>query len=94
MATKHGKGVAVLINGLLLSAYFNNADISRTCDTAEDTAFQDTFKSYIPGLHDGSISLSGMWDAAANDYKLAVTADGTWPSTSTTPEAGYTKFIS
>ena len=35
-----------------------------------------------------------VWDATANDYKLAVTADGTWPSTTTTPEAGYTKFIS
>ena len=35
-----------------------------------------------------------VWDGAANDYKLAVTADGQWPSTATTPEAGYTKFIS
>lgn len=35
-----------------------------------------------------------VWDGAANDYKLAVTSDGQWPSTATTPEAGYTKFIS
>jgi hypothetical protein len=74
MATKHGKGVAVLINGLLMSAYLNNADISRTCDTAEDTAFQDTFKSYIAGLHDGSISLSGMWDPAANATDATLSA--------------------
>lgn len=66
MATTHGKGLAVLVNALLLSAFFNSADITRSCDVAEDTAFGDSFKSYIPGLHDGSISLSGMWDPAAS----------------------------
>lgn len=66
MATKHGKGLAVLINSLVLSQYFNSADVSRSCDAAEDTAFGDSFKSYIPGLHDGSISLAGMWDPAAS----------------------------
>lgn len=65
MATRHGKGLVVLINALVMSAFFNSADFARTCDTAEDTAFGDSFKTYIPGLHDGTISLSGMWDPAA-----------------------------
>lgn len=33
-----------------------------------------------------------VWDAAANDYKLQVSADGTLPSTTATPD-GYTKFL-
>jgi hypothetical protein len=65
MTVRHGKNLVVLINGLVMSAFFNSADFSRTCDTAEDTSFGDSFKSYIPGLHDGTISLSGMWDPAA-----------------------------
>jgi hypothetical protein len=65
MTVRHGKGLVVLINALVMSQFFNSADFARTCDTAEDTAFGDSFKSYIPGLHDGTISLSGMWDPAA-----------------------------
>ena len=33
-----------------------------------------------------------VWDATANDYKLQVSADGTLPSTTATPD-GYTKFL-
>lgn len=66
MATRHGKGLVVLLNALVMSAYFNSADFARTVDVAEDTAFGDSYKSFIPGLHDGSISLAGMWDPAAS----------------------------
>ena len=59
MATRHGKGLVVLINALVMSAFFNSADFARTCDTAEDTAFGDSFKTYIPGLHDGTIRRDG-----------------------------------
>jgi hypothetical protein len=65
MTVRHGKNLVVLINALVMSAFFNSADFSRTCDTAEDTSFGDSFKSYKSGLHDGTISLSGMWDPAA-----------------------------
>lgn len=66
MATKHGSGLVVIISAVLMTAYFNSAAANSSVDTAEDTAFGDTSKSYIAGLHDGTASLSGMWDQAAS----------------------------
>ena len=75
MATRHGKGLVVLLNALVMSAYFNSADFARTVDVAEDTAFGDSYKSFIPGLHDGSISLAGMWDPAASATDVQTTGN-------------------
>jgi hypothetical protein len=46
-----------------LSKYFNSADVSRAIDATETTTFRtgDT-KSYITGLGDGTIDLSGMYE--------------------------------
>lgn len=74
MATQHGKGLKVLVNALDMSAFFNSADVARTCDTAEDTSFGDNFKSYIAGLHDGTMSLSGFFDAAASGIDATMQA--------------------
>lgn len=62
---QHGKGTAVLVNQYDLSAYLNSADWSRTCDAAETTTFGADSKTYIPGLKDGSMSASGLFDATA-----------------------------
>lgn len=59
----HGKGTSVLIDEFDLSAYFNSVDVSTSIDTAETTAFGANSKSYITGLRDGTLSLSGMWSA-------------------------------
>ncbi|NBV35780.1 MAG: hypothetical protein EBR94_00695 [Bacteroidetes bacterium] len=66
MAFIHGKSAVVLQNEFNLSAYFNDISISRSIETAETTAFGSTAKSYIVGLIDGTLSLSGMFDGAAN----------------------------
>jgi hypothetical protein len=62
----HGKGTGVLLDEFDLSTYFNSADMSRTTDTAETTAFGSTSKSYIVGLSDGTLSLSGMFSQDAD----------------------------
>jgi hypothetical protein len=64
--SQHGKGIRVLFNQYDMSQFLNQADASTTVDTAEDTSFGDTWKSYIAGLHDGTLSLSGFFDAVAN----------------------------
>lgn len=59
----HGKGTYVFVNEYDLSQYFNSVDSTQTTDTAETTGFGSSAKSYIKGLADGTLSLSGMWSA-------------------------------
>ena len=73
MAFIHGKSAQVLHNEFDLSSYFNDASISRSAETAETTSFGATAKSYIIGLTDGTISLSGMFDGAANAIDAEMT---------------------
>lgn len=65
MAFRHGKNTAVLFGGFPLSAYFNEATASAEVETAETTAFGSSAKTYITGLKDGTVSLSGMFDGDA-----------------------------
>lgn len=73
MAFIHGKSAQVLHNEFDLSSYFNDASISRSVETAETTSFGATAKSYIVGLADGTISLSGMFDGSANAIDAEIT---------------------
>ena len=73
MAFIHGKAAQVLHNEFDLSSYFNDASVSRSVETAETTAFGATAKAYITGLTDGTISLSGMFDGAANAIDAEMT---------------------
>lgn len=72
MAFIHGKGTVVLLGSADLSCYFNEATTSRAVETAETTTFCKSAKTYITGLQDGTMSLSGMFDGAldAEDDKL------------------------
>lgn len=66
MAFVHGKGTSVLLNAFDLSAYLNSADQTISVETAETTTFGSSSKSYVAGLRDGTVSLSGFFDGAAN----------------------------
>lgn len=66
MAFLHGKSALILHNEYNLSGYFNEVSSNRTVETAETTAFGNSAKTYITGLVDGTLSLSGMFDGAAN----------------------------
>lgn len=74
----HGKSTAVLYNATNLSPFFNEASASRSVETAETTAFGNNAKTYIIGLQDGTMSLSGMFDgdAGAVDETLAAAIGG------------------
>lgn len=69
----HGKGTSVLLDEFDLSSYFNSADVSHSVETAETTSFGASAKSYIVGLRDGTLSLSGMWaaDTDGSDEELS-----------------------
>ena len=61
-----------------ISDTLTSVDFPETIDTAETTAFGATSKSYIVGLRDATISISGLWDATVDGYII-----GTEPATRT-----------
>lgn len=51
-----------------ISDVCDSVDFPQTIETAETTAFGATSKSYIVGLRDATISVSGKWDATVDGY--------------------------
>jgi hypothetical protein len=62
---RHGKQTAVFINGTNMSAFLNSASSTMAIETAETTTFGDQDKTYITGLSDGTVSMSGFFDSTA-----------------------------
>lgn len=78
MAFIHGKGAAVLHGVYDLSAFLNNASASGSVETGETTCFGAQSKTYVVGLKDGGISVSGLYDAVASGSDVVLyTALGT-----------------
>ena len=51
-----------------ISNTLTDVSFPQTIDTAETTAFGSSNKSYIGGLQDTTISVSGIWDATVDGY--------------------------
>ena len=71
MAFTHGKDSVFKLDnasGSLtdISTYVNNVDFPETADVSETTTLGADNKTYIAGLKDATISLSGLWDATAD----------------------------
>lgn len=67
MAFKHGKNAVFKIDnsaGSLtdISSYVNEASLPRSIETGETTVFGNSAKTYVVGLTDATISISGPWD--------------------------------
>ena len=69
MSFVHGKSTKVFINEFDLTEYFNSADASADCDTAEVTTFGKNSKVYIAGLKDGTFSAEGFYDDSSDEVK-------------------------
>jgi hypothetical protein len=73
---RHGKSVKVFVDEFDFSSYFNDVSASTMVETAETSTFGSDAKEYIPGLKDGTVSLSGMFegteDVGTDDYFSAV----------------------
>jgi hypothetical protein len=78
----HGKDSYFKVASTDLSPYLNSISVSRTADTAETSAFSSASKTYVAGLKDASITLSGMFDATVYSTIMA------WQGTSQTWEFG------
>ena len=70
-----------------------SVDFPEIVETAETTAFGATSNSYIVGLRDATISVSGIWDSTVDGYII-----GTEPATRTFifgpagSTSGYVKY--
>ena len=51
-----------------LSNTLTSVDFPETIDTGEVTAYGSTSKSYLVGLRDSTLSVSGLWDATIDGY--------------------------
>ncbi len=68
---KHGKNAYFALDGtaaslVAISDTLNEITLPREIETAETTAFGNNDKTYITGLADATISLSGMFDATVD----------------------------
>lgn len=84
MAFVHGKSAVFKVDdsgGTLrdLSAYLNDVSFPRDIETAETTTFGAAggAKTYIVGLNDATISISGLFDATADGYLAGVVGHAT-----------------
>ncbi len=66
MAFIHGKDTEVFFNNNDFGQYFNSIDFTRTADVSETTAFGNSAKSYVTGDKDGTVSMSGFFDATSD----------------------------
>ena len=71
MAFVHGKSAVFKLDHAScsltdISAFVNNVDFPETADVAETSVLGASNKTYIVGLKDATISLSGLFDATAD----------------------------
>jgi hypothetical protein len=78
MTFVHGKNTVVLINNgtsdINISAYTNSTEESDTQETAENTCYGQTRKTYNSGLGDGEISIKGVHNDGVNNPRAVLKA--------------------
>lgn len=76
MPFRHGKNTVVLVNEYNLSSYFNEASTSNAVETSETTTYgvAGGSKTYVTGLSDGSISVSGLFDGDTSAVDAVLTS--------------------
>lgn len=103
MAFRHGKNAVFKLDNSSatltdISAYLDNVDLPRSIETAETTTFGVTggSKTYVVGLNEATISLSGKYDSVVDALLAGVIGQETslnWnygPEGSTTGRVKYT----
>ena len=77
MAFRHGKNTVFKLDnssGTLvdLSSYLEEVSVPRSIETGETTTFGSSAKSYITGLSDATISLSGKFDSTLDAHMSGI----------------------
>lgn len=77
MAFKHGKNASFKVDnsgGTLtdISSYLNEISLPRSIETGETTSFGNSAKTYLVGLSDSTLSISGTWDATLDAHLAGI----------------------
>ena len=77
MAFTHGKAAVFKITDSTavlrdISAYLNNAGLTRNADLAETSTLGSVYKSFVGGLIDGKIPISGLFDQTVDGYLTGI----------------------
>lgn len=67
MAFSHGTAARMWLDGFPSACYLNEFSLDGEVDTAETTTLCKSAKTYIPGLEDATVSLSGFFDTNTLD---------------------------
>ena len=68
MAFQAGHNAYFSLDGTDVSSYLDNESLDRARNNRETTVFGVTDRTYISGLREHSVSLSGPWDPTLDGY--------------------------
>lgn len=71
----HGKSGKFTWNSVDLSTDIDKIGFPRTVDEVETTTFSATAKTWLVGLSDNKITISGMWDTASSQVDPTLAPD-------------------
>jgi len=88
----HGKNAVVLLDNTNLSTTLTDASVSLTADVAETSTFTASSKTYVAGLKDGTVTLSGYFESSSPDADAEFLAQlGSSGSAFSIAPIGYTR---
>ena len=95
---RHGKSTAFKVDnssGTLtdISNTLTDVTFPQTIETAETTAFGASAKTYIVGLTDSTISVSGTWDATVDAHLAGILGQAASVSFEYGPEGTTSTYI-
>ena len=95
---RHGKSTSLKVDnsgGSLTDISNTLTDVSfpRSVDTAETSAFGDSAKTYIVGLSDATVSVSGNYDATVDAHLAGVLGQAATLSFEYGPEGSTSTFV-
>ena len=95
---RHGKSTVFKVDnsgGTITDISTTLTDVSfpRTVDTAETSAFGDSAKTYIVGLSDATISISGNFDATVDAHLAGILGQAASVSFEYGPEGSTSTYV-
>jgi len=78
-----------------ISNVLNNVSFPREVETVETTSFGSSYRTYVVGFQNATISIEGTWDATVDGYLAGILGQDATVSFEYGPEgstAGYVKF--
>lgn len=71
----HGKSASVTWNAVDISDNISQTSFPRTMDEVETTTYGATAKTFLVGLSDNKLTISGFWDQTASHVDATLAPD-------------------